>query len=57
MQVMHTHMGVLHNVYIPIRAKADFPTVVYNPRIQRVVPSMLKQAYLPAQIPKEPVCK
>lgn len=54
MQVMHTHMGVLHNVYIPIRAKADFPTVVYNPRIQRVVPSMLKQAYLPAQILKAP---
>lgn len=47
-------MGVLQNVYISIQAKADFPTVVYNPRIQKVVPSMLTQAYLPAQILKAP---
>lgn len=44
----------LQNVYIPIQAKADYPTVVYNPRIQRVVPSMLTQAYLPKQILKAP---
>ena len=52
MQVMHTHMGVLHNVYIPIQAKADHPTMVYLPRIPRVVPTRVKQAYLPAQILK-----
>ena len=57
MQVMHTHMGVLHTVYIPIQAKADYPTMIYLPTVQRVVPSMLKQANLPAQILKEPVCK
>lgn len=54
MQVMHTHMGVLQTVYIPIQVKADHPTMVYLPRIQRVVPTRLKQAYLPAQILKAP---
>ena len=57
MQVMHTYMGVLQIVYIPIQAKADYPTMIYLPTVQRVVPSMLRQAYLPAQILKEPVCK
>lgn len=52
MQVMHTHTGVFQTVYIPIQVKADHPTMVYLPRIQRVVPSMLRQAYLPAQILK-----
>ena len=52
MQVMHTHMGVLHVVYIPIQAKADYPTMVYVPRIQKIVPSMLRQVYLPAQMLK-----
>ena len=52
MQIMHTHMSVFQTVYIPIQAQADHPTVVYIPRIQRVVPSMLTQAYLPAQILK-----
>lgn len=52
MQVMHTHMGVLHTVYIPIQAKADYPTMVYLPRIQTIVPTMLWQAHLPAKILK-----
>lgn len=52
MQVMHTHMGVLQTVYIPIQVKAGYPTLVYIPRIQRVVPTKLKQAYLPKQILK-----
>lgn len=52
MQVMHTSMGVFQTVYIPIQAKADYPTMVYIPRIQRVVPTKLKQAYLPKQILK-----
>lgn len=54
MQIMHTHKGVLHTVYIPIQAKADYPTMVYVPRIQKIVPSMLRQAYLPSQILKAP---
>ena len=54
MQVMHTHMDVFQNVYIPIQAKADHPTMVYLPRIQRIVPTRVKQAYLPAQILKAP---
>ena len=52
MQVMHTHLVVLHTIYIPIQAKADYPTMVYIPRIQKIVPSMLRQAYLPEQILK-----
>ena len=52
MQVMRTHRGFSQNVYIPIQAKANFPTMIYNPRIQKIVPSMLQQAYLPAQILK-----
>ena len=43
MQVMHTHMSVFQTVYIPIQAKADYPTMVYVPRIQKIVPSMLRQ--------------
>ena len=54
MQVMHTHMGVSQIVYIPIQAKYDYTTMVYIPRIQKIVPSMLRQAYLPAQILKAP---
>ena len=52
MQVMHTHMDVFRTVYIPIQVKADHPTMVYLPRIQTIVPSVLRQAYLPAQIRK-----
>ena len=52
MQIMHTHMGVLHTVYIPIQAKANYPTMIYLLTVQKIVPSMIKQAYLPAQILK-----
>ena len=52
MQVMHTHMGVLHTVYIPIQAKDDYPTMIYLPTVQKIVPSMLMQVCLPAQILK-----
>ena len=52
MQIMHTHRGVLHTVYIPIQAKADYPTMIYLPTVQRIVLSMLRQADLPAQILK-----
>ena len=54
MQVMHTHMGVFQTVYIPLQAGAYYPTMVYLPRIQKIVPSMLKQACLPSQILKAP---
>ena len=52
MQVIHTHMGVLQTVYIPIQAKADYPTMVYLPSMQEIMPSMLLQVYLPKQILK-----
>ena len=52
MQVMHTHRGVLQTVYIPIQAQAGYPTMIYLPAVQKIVPSMLRQAYLPAQILK-----
>ena len=52
MQVMHTHMGVLYTVYIPIQAKADYPTMIYLPTVQKIVPSMLRQANLPAKLLK-----
>ena len=66
MQVMHTHMSVLHTVYIPIQAKANYPTMVYLPSMQEIIPSMqeiipsmqeiipsmLLQVYLPKQILK-----
>ena len=52
MQVMHTHRGVLHTVHIPIQAKADYPTMIYLPTAQKIIPSLLRQAYLPAQILK-----
>ena len=52
MQVMHTRMDVFQTVYIPIQDKANYQTMVYIPRIQKIVPSMLRQAYLPAQILK-----
>ena len=54
MQVMHTHRGVLHTVYIPIQDKADYPTMIYLPAAQKIVPRPLRQAYLPAQILKAP---
>ena len=54
MQIMHTHRGVLHTVYIPIQAKADYPTMVYLPSIQEIIPSRLRQVYLPQQILKAP---
>ena len=52
MQVMHTHMGVFKSVYIPIQAKADYPTMVYLPTMQEIMPSMLLHVYLPKQILK-----
>ena len=52
MQVMHTHTGVFQTLYIPMQAKADYPTMIYLPTVQKIVPSMLRQAYLPAQILK-----
>lgn len=54
MQVMHTHMGVLQTVYIPIQVKADYPAMVYLPSVQEIKPSRLRQLYLPAQILKAP---
>lgn len=52
MQVMHTHRGAVHTVYIPIQANANYPTMIYLPAAQKIVPSLLRQAYLPAQILK-----
>ena len=52
MQIMHTHEGVLQIVYIPIKAKAGYPTMVYIPNTQKIVPSMLLQVYLQKQILK-----
>ena len=52
MQIMHTHMSVLQTVYIPIQAKADYPTMIYLPSIQKIMPNMLRQVYLPKQILK-----
>ena len=50
MQVMHTHMGDLQRVFIPIQAKDDYPTISYVPMLQKIMPSVLPQAYLSAQI-------
>ena len=52
MQIVHTHMSVLHTVYIPIQAKAGYPTMVYLTSIQEIMPSMLLQVHLPKQILK-----
>ena len=52
MQIMHTHEGVLQIVYIPIKAKVDYPTMVYHPSMQKIMPSMLQQVYLQKQILK-----
>ena len=54
MQVMHTHMGVFQTVYIPIQAKADYPTMAYIASMQEIMPSMLRRVYLPKQILKAP---
>ena len=54
MQIMHTHVGVLQTVRIPIQAKAGYPTMVYLPSTQEIIPSMLLQVYLPKQILKAP---
>ena len=52
MQVIHTHMGVLQTVHIPIQAKAGYPTMVYLSSMQEIMPSMLLRVYLPKQILK-----
>ena len=52
MQIMHTYMSVLQTVYILIQAKAGYPTMVYIPNTQKIVPSMLLQVYLQKQILK-----
>ena len=38
MQVMHTRMDVFQTVYIPIQAKANYPTMVYLPSMQDIIP-------------------
>ena len=54
MRVLETYEYASHTVYIPIQAQAGYPTMIYLPMVQKIVPSMLRQAYLPAQILKAP---
>ena len=52
MQIMHTYMSVLQTVYILIQAKADYPTMIYHPGMQKIMPNMLQQVYLQKRILK-----